>query len=471
MRQLLYHWIFRPTSFDTTPSTNFASQNWPRAKEPFSLFTSSFGSAGKVPYEGLEAGNGLADNLFPSGQAPKRVITNWDRKQISQPPIVKPDQFVVINNFGSTPGVLPLPEVKELNSFWTVQIGLFSGQPWKQREVFLGVAGSAVVSELRYEGLQNPDSLVNMTNTALRLIDDGFSAMVDFDEFNKSAANPEGYIFKVGVIDGLEDDAEKLMEAWLSPLGAGAFSSVSQVSSGFIECEVTFEIPRWGSAQSYETGTFANGDPPSDFQVVAAPGRGERRVGLTTVVTESPQRKKFYENFKPNGFLQLTINDMAYFQEPIHTQALGISGDAAPFPQQVGFKVPQWSLRPNYYVLPGQTWDIKYTVMNNIHALNDFIIAKYGDLQSANAVIGSGWVFAEAFVSYFLFEGANAMICHQLMKLGITVNPDTVDWYKRQILMMEGLDPNTFEVYLDLQRKWRDKQKRLDTHYSRGREK
>ncbi len=63
------------------------------------------------------------------------------------------------------------------------------------------------------------------------------------------------------------------------------------------------------------------------------------------------------------------------------------------------------------------------------------------------------------------------MICHQLMKLGITINPDTVDWYKRQILMMEGLDPNTFEVYLDLQRKWRDKQRRLDTHYQRGRPK
>ena len=63
------------------------------------------------------------------------------------------------------------------------------------------------------------------------------------------------------------------------------------------------------------------------------------------------------------------------------------------------------------------------------------------------------------------------MICHQLLKLGITVNPDSVLWYKKQILEMEGLDPKTFEVYLDLQRKWRDKQKRLDEHYARGRKK
>ena len=115
-----------------------------------------------------------------------------------------------------------------------------------------------------------------------------------------------------------------------------------------------FEIPRYGSTQGYALGTFANGEPPASFQVLAAPAIGERIVGLTTITAESPVNKFFYENFKPNGFLQLMINDTAYFQEPIHTQALGISGDAAPFPQQVGFKVPQWSLKPNYYVLPAR---------------------------------------------------------------------------------------------------------------------
>ena len=51
----------------------------------------------------------------------------------------------------------------------------------------------------------------------------------------------------------------------------------------------------------------------------------------------------FIEGVKPNGFVQLVVNDTRYFKEPIHTQALGISGDAAPFPQEVGFMVPQWS--------------------------------------------------------------------------------------------------------------------------------
>jgi len=482
MRQLLYHWIFEPTSFDTTPSTNFETQNWPRAKEPFSLFTSSYGSGGKTPFSGLEAGNGLADNLYPSGVAPKRVITNWDRKQISQPPFVKADQFVVINNFGSTPGVLPSPEVISKNAYWTIQIGAFTRNPWRQRQVYSGFASPCIVFDLRYDGPQNPDSAVNMTNTALRLLDEGYNTMVLKDDNFRTDTNPEGYYFIVGNIDGLADDIPKLLNAWLEPLGIGNIQVNDQppvLNSGFNDCESFFEIPRWGSTQSYELGTFDEGEPPANFQVISAPGKAERRIGLTTRQSEvalqptqpPTPNKDFYENFKPNGFLQLAINDRAYFEEPIHTQALGISGDAAPFPQQVGFKVPQWSLRPNFYVLPGQTWDLKYTIMNNVHALNDFIIAKYGDTQTSNAVIGSGWVFAEAFVSYYLFEGADAMICHQLMKLGITINPDTVDWYKRQILMMEGLDPNTFEVYLDLQRKWRDKQRRLDTHYQRGRPK
>ena len=471
MRQLLYHWVFEPTSFATTASTTFAGQNWPLPKEPFSLFTSSFGSAGKVPYQGLDQGNGLADNLFPSGLAPARVITNWGRKQISHPPIVKPDQFVVVNNFGSTPGVLPLPEAKELNDHWDVQIGSFSGTPWRQRQVYTGFQLPTAVYDLRYEGIQNPDSLINMTNTALRLLDEGYNFMITTQASNKSASNPEGYVFLPGAIDGLADDIPKLMEAWLSPIGINNISvndAPVTPDPGFIECEVTFEIPRYGSTQGYALGTFADGDPPSSFQVLAAPAIGERIVGLTTITAESPVNKFFYENFKPNGFLQLMINDTAYFQEPTHTQALGISGDAAPFPQQVGFKVPQWSLKPNYYVLPGQTWDLKYTVMNDIPALNDYIIATHGE---EGGQIGNNWVFSEAFASYYLFEGANAMICHQLLKLGITVSPDTVDWYKRQILMMEGLDPNTFEVYLDLQRKWRDKQRRLDAHYQRGRPK
>ena len=204
MRQLLYHWVFEPTSFATTASTTFAGQNWPPPKEPFSLFTSSFGSAGKIK---------------PAGFNAQQLTSNWDRKQISHPPIVKSDQFVVINNFGSTPGVLPLPDALELNDHWDVQIGSFAGTPWRQRQVYTGFTLPTAVYDLRYEGIQNPDSPINMTNTALRLLDEGYNLLVTTQTSNKSASNPEGYVFLLGAIDGLAGDIPKLMEAWLSPIG------------------------------------------------------------------------------------------------------------------------------------------------------------------------------------------------------------------------------------------------------------
>ena len=224
--------------------------------------------------------------------------------------------------------------------------------------------------------------------------------MVTTQASNKSPGNPEGYVFLPGAIDGLADDIPKLMEAWLSPIGINNIvvnDAPVSPDPGFVECEVIFEIPRYGSTQGYALGTFANGEPPASFQVLAAPAIGERIVGLTTITAESPVNKFFYENFKPNGFLQLMINDTAYFQEPTHTQALGISGDAAPFPAgrfQGASVVAETQLLRS----PGQTWDLKYTVMNDIPALNDYIIATHGE---EGGQIGNNWVFSEAFASYY----------------------------------------------------------------------
>ena len=114
MRQLLYHWRFANDvyyadylsrnsgkGYYEQLTYDFSKTNWPRAGQPFSIFTSSYGTAGKVQGTGFES------------NAPSN---NWDRKQISQPPLVAADQFVVINNLGSTPGVLPTPTIVETNS-------------------------------------------------------------------------------------------------------------------------------------------------------------------------------------------------------------------------------------------------------------------------------------------------------------------------------------------------------------------
>ena len=89
MRQLAYYWRLRPETF------GYSNQDWPEPKIPFSIFTSQYGSSGKPQ---------------ATDYASAQPTTLWEQKQIAFLPPVKSNQFIVINNFGSTPGVLPNPQ-------------------------------------------------------------------------------------------------------------------------------------------------------------------------------------------------------------------------------------------------------------------------------------------------------------------------------------------------------------------------
>jgi len=457
MRHLGYFWRLSPQNMEIPQTVlapvgkkvDFPAYGFPVAGEPFSLFTSQYGSAGKYWTEGLY------QNDLPTD--------NWDRKQIASLPLVREDQFVVINNFGSSPGVLPLPTVTTLNRYWEMRFTL------QARATFIN---ALFIWSWDYQGAQDPN--YPMTNKAQgeRLLELGgaYAAMVqlDVDDINPGPDTPYYFLLTSA------NDVENFFSVLFRRNGCGNEWTTTQplkvvetfAPPGFIDYEVIVDFTRFGVTQN----------PPS-FSIQTSASKSDRRKTIDAVVTPSTTinplaTADYYEDVVPNGFLQLEVNDTGYFSDPIHIQGIGISGDAAPFPQQVGFKVPQWSLKPNCYILPGQTWDLQYTVMNDIAGLQLYIDEKYTGATPDNyGMIGSYWTFAEAFCSYYLFEGAEALICHQLLKLGITVNPDSVLWYKKQILEMEGLDPKTFEIYLDLQRKWRDKQKRLDEHYARGRKK
>ena len=448
MRQLLYHWRFANDVYyaDYTSqgsgkgyteqlTYDFSKTNWPQAGQPFSIFTSSYGTAGKVQGTGFES------------NAPSN---NWDRKQISQPPLVAADQFVVINNLGSTPGVLPTPTIVETNSGWDFTFELLKGN-LSFNKIFIWdliYTGETTPEPITYEATQNR-------------LQDPSKPYYDPTLIKETEPGQPDVI-----IAGDVDDITNIYRAFLEPCMALDIGATGPVltATGFQVYTVTFTIPRFGITQSAPTVT-------TNF----SPSKITRRRDVVATRTPSTTLGKYYENMAPNGFVQLAVGDTNYFQDPIHNQSLGISGDAAPFPQQYGVQVPHWSLKPNFYVLPGQTWDVKYTTMVDMYAFEDYIDAERvtRELSGINnrVQIGSYWTFAEVFLSYYLFEGANAMICHQLLKLGITINPDSVNWYKQQILEMEGLDPKTYEVYLDLQREWREKQKRLDDHYIRGRKK
>ena len=63
---------------------------------------------------------------------------------------------------------------------------------------------------------------------------------------------------------------------------------------------------------------------------------------------------------------------------------------------------------------------------------------RYGQLVtntgtgSATDVVANGSTLAvHGTVKYTLYDGPDALIANKLLELGVTVNPNNVDWYKR----------------------------------------
>ena len=125
------------------------------------------------------------------------------------------------------------------------------------------------------------------------------------------------------------------------------------------------------------------------------------------------------------GSAQVRINTTDYFQNPDVTVMSGIPGRASPYP--VGAPstaggsdnvLSSFNLYPDVYVLPGQTWSVLYTPTETV-AGDD----------------GSGTTTGVAcFVKYTLYDGPDALIANKLLELGVTVNPNNVDWYKRTLI-------------------------------------
>ena len=123
-----------------------------------------------------------------------------------------------------------------------------------------------------------------------------------------------------------------------------------------------------------------------------------------------------------NGNVQIRINTTDYFQNPDVTNMLGIPGLASPYPRGSASTasgsdnlLKSFDLYPDVYVLPGQTWQILYTTRDGV-----------GSGTSTDVVA--------AFVKYTLYDGPDALIANKLLELGVTINPNNVDWYKRSLI-------------------------------------
>tara|TARA_R110000851_G_scaffold112198_1_gene236180 strand:- start:51 stop:797 length:747 start_codon:yes stop_codon:yes gene_type:complete len=132
------------------------------------------------------------------------------------------------------------------------------------------------------------------------------------------------------------------------------------------------------------------------------------------------------------GALNVRINTTDYFQNPDVTQQAGVPGLASPYPRGTASDgaliptagdnvLPSFSLTPEVYVLPGQTWSVLYTCTTAI-------------VGGAGATAGN----VAAFVKYTLYDGPDSLIRNKLLEMGITVNPSNVDWYKRSLLEQQS---------------------------------
>jgi len=127
------------------------------------------------------------------------------------------------------------------------------------------------------------------------------------------------------------------------------------------------------------------------------------------------------------GSLQVRINTTDYFQNPDVTDQAGVPGLASPYPRGSSDKavadaltdsvqlLKSFDLYPDVYVLPGQVFQILYS------------------LQTSNTSTSATTVVA-AFVKYTLYDGPDALIANKLLELGVTINPNNVDWYKRTLI-------------------------------------
>ena len=149
---------------------------------------------------------------------------------------------------------------------------------------------------------------------------------------------------------------------------------------------------------------------PSYFAVQSTAGVTSVR-GLGGIQTEA--------YFGPLAYTQIVINTTEYFLDPDNIANSGVPGAASPYPRTVNFQ-PSFNLHPTVYVLPGQTFDVRYTFFSS------------GAFSASEN---------KCFVKYTLYDGPDSLIANKLLEMGITVNPGNVDWYKRSLLSAASAAP------------------------------
>lgn len=126
----------------------------------------------------------------------------------------------------------------------------------------------------------------------------------------------------------------------------------------------------------------------------------------------------------PRAYLQIRINTTGYFQEPDDVSRDGLPGTLIPYPRTMWYDncIKPDDIEP-IYILPGQTWDALVIYYNTLGFVNGGLVngfSRIGELQ--------------ALVKYTLYDGPDCIIALRLLEEGISITPDNVDWFKKNLI-------------------------------------
>ena len=87
-----------------------------------------------------------------------------------------------------------------------------------------------------------------------------------------------------------------------------------------------------------------------------------------------------------------------------------------------------------------------------------------GGTGSIDMILPADLTIGRVFVQYWLFTGSDALIAEELSKLGIPVTVDNAEWFRRQLILNQGLETDVWQRYLKLSKKWVDMEKERDDY-------
>tara|TARA_R110002096_G_scaffold65047_6_gene158507 strand:- start:14835 stop:15824 length:990 start_codon:yes stop_codon:yes gene_type:complete len=124
----------------------------------------------------------------------------------------------------------------------------------------------------------------------------------------------------------------------------------------------------------------------------------------------------------PRAYIQFIINTTGYFKDSDGVPRNGLPGNVAPYPLTTQFSVCLDRKQPPVYILPTQTWDMQITCFNDY-------LADGNRTQLHGTTTGQ----LQAFFKYTLYDGVDSIIALRLLESAISITPENVDMFKRNL--------------------------------------